>query len=159
MLAGISHFIPISNTHFCMTAGKIFVLSLPLTEKSKKYADFLIQIKDSDHIKFSGEKNGHIMLLNDDSEIAIKTIIIAEFEAPLAYLFNASKSIVNAGIIDDRKISRLFINECYNAENLLMKTFTGDTEDRYFSIIFKEFPEEKYESLTGLFYSQMISLK
>jgi hypothetical protein len=77
----------------------------------------------------------------------------------LLILFNAAKAIVNAVLIDNRKIFRLIINECYSAEKLLMKTFIGDTQNQYFSIVFKEFPEDKYESLTGLFYSHMISLK
>jgi hypothetical protein len=137
----------------------MFILSLPLAGKTEKYFGFLEQIKDSEIIKFSRERKRLVIVLDKDSKVTIRPIIIAEFDTPIAHLFNAAKAIVDAGIIDERKIFRLIINECYSAEKLLMKTFIGDTQNQYFSIVFKELPEDKYESLTGLFYSQMISLK
>jgi hypothetical protein len=139
-------------------AGKMFILSLPLAGKTEKYLDFLEQITDSEIIRFSHERKGHIIVLNKDSKVTFQPIIIAEFNTPLAHLFNAAKAIVNAGIIDDRIIFRLIINECYDAENSLMKTFIGDNQYQYYCIVFKEFPEDKYESLAGLFHSQIVNL-
>jgi hypothetical protein len=118
-------------------AGKIFILSLPIVEKNKKYSEFLEQIKDSEYLKFSHERNGQVILLDKDSKETILTITFALFSAPLAHLFNAARAIVNAGIIDKSKIFRLIINECQSAEHTYMKTFKGDTQNPYFSIVFK----------------------
>jgi hypothetical protein len=139
-------------------AGKIFILSLPLAGKTEKYFGFLEQIKDSEIIKFSRERKGHVIVLNKDSKVTIQPSIIAEFDTPLAHLFSAAKAIVDAGIINDSKINRLIINECYDAENLIMKTFIGDSQYSYYGIVFREFPEDKFELLTRFFNSQVVNL-
>ena len=134
-------------------AGKIFVLSLPIAEKTQKYSDFLGQIKNSDILRFSREKKGHTVAIDKNLKADISPITIADFDSPAAHLYNAAKEIVNAGIIDKRKFFPLIINECYNAENLTMKTLTGDKLNPQFMIVFKEFSQDKLEHLAGIIKS------
>ncbi len=140
-------------------AGKLFLFSLPLLTKTDKYLDFLEQVKSSKLICFFRERHGHLLQENQESKVTNQPIIIAEFIVTLAHLFNAAKEMVAAGVIDQSKISRLIVNESYDAENSLMQTFRGDSKKPYFSIVFKEFPRDKFEGLSELFLLQVEELE
>lgn len=140
-------------------AGKLFLLSLPLLVRTDKYLDFLEQVKGSKLLSFFRERHGHLLQLNQESIVTIQPIIVAEFIVTLAHLFNAAKEMVAAGVIDKSKILRLIVNESYEAANSLMQTFSGDSKNPYFSIVFKEFPSDKFEGLSELFLLQVEDLE
>lgn len=140
-------------------AAKMFLFSLPLVSKSEKYLNFLELIKGSNLIKFYRERNGHILFLKPDSEIRMQHIVIADFIVPLAHLYNAAKIFAIENIIESSKLFRLMINESYDADSSLMQTFIGDEQNKYFSIIFKEFPKGKYSTLAEMFLLQVEGLE
>jgi hypothetical protein len=110
-------------------AGKMFILWLPLIEKTQKYSDFLRQIKNSEYLRFSGERRVQIKLVDRDPKETIHLITIAEFDAPLAHLFNAAKTIADAGLINKQEIFRLMIGEFFSFENTSIKKFSGDNRN------------------------------
>ncbi|HSN61303.1 MAG TPA: hypothetical protein VLR49_10235 [Ferruginibacter sp.] len=139
-------------------AGKLFLFSLPLLDKSPAYVEFLNNVKEDASIRFMRERKGLLLQAKPHSPVTLHPIVIADFVVPLAHLASAAQIMVEANIIQKEKMFRLIINEAINAESSLMQVFLGEENDSYFGICFKEIEAEKLEWLKEMFGLQTKTL-
>lgn len=149
-----------SHKSFCYyPAGKLFIFSLPVIQKSERYNKFLSKLNESQILKLFRELNGHLLIMDNDGVVISQPIAIAQFVVPLARVYSASKSIVDAGVIENSKHLRLIIDEACSSQKNLMQVFLGETQGSFYSIIFKEFSEIELEFVVKIFTSQVELLK
>ncbi|MEP7128720.1 MAG: hypothetical protein ABI729_07625 [Chitinophagales bacterium] len=135
-------------------AGKIFIYTLPLLEKTKAYTDFLEQISERGEITLFRERNGHLLQATTDGQSSAQPLVLAEFVVTLPYLVRAAKTFAAAGVIAKEKRLRLVVTESAEAEAQLMQTFTGDEQQPPFAIVFREVSAPQLKGLQVVFASK-----
>jgi hypothetical protein len=142
---------PKSGSANYFPAAKIFVFSLPLWEKTSAYFAFLNEIKKLEYPIFLGERKCTLLLETKASKVLTKSILIADFCVPLAYLVRAAKVFVSAGIIAKEIYLRLNINEATVALEGDLNIYVGDHEFPKFGVYFSEVGETQQQDLLDIF--------